>query len=79
MALPKSAIANPTTKMNALAVNHPFRIMSVFNPSQNILSLTQTRPAGPAGREYARVDAMDGRRPIIEKAIPKTSIIVKFR
>lgn len=44
-----------------------------------MLSLTQTIPAGPAGIEYVKVDAIEGRRPMMEKAIPKTSIIVKFR
>ena len=29
--------------------------------------------------EYDSVEAMDGKSPIILKAIPKTSIIVKFR
>ena len=41
--------------------------------------LTQTIPTGPAGMEYASVEAMDGKSPMILKAIPKTSIIVKFR
>lgn len=36
-------------------------------------------PTGPAGIEYDSVEAMDGRSPIILKAIPKISIIVKFR
>jgi hypothetical protein len=39
----------------------------------------QTNPTGPAGSEYANVEAMDGRRPMMLKAIPKTSIMVKFR
>ena len=39
----------------------------------------QTKPAGPAGIEYDKVDAIDGKRPMILKAIPKISIIVKFR
>lgn len=38
-----------------------------------------TKPTGPAGMEYANVDAMEGRRPMMEKAIPKTSIMVKLR
>ena len=40
---------------------------------------TQTIPTGPAGIEYASVEAIEGRRPMMEKAIPKTSIKVKFR
>jgi len=32
---------------------------------------TQTSPAGPAGSEYARVDAIEGSRPIIENAMPR--------
>ena len=39
----------------------------------------QTIPAGPAGIENASVDAMDGSKPMILNAIPKTSIIEKFR
>ena len=39
----------------------------------------QTMPAGPAGIEKERVDAIEGRRPMILKAIPKTSIMVKLR
>lgn len=62
MALPKSAIARPTTKIQPLARNHDHTI-----------------PAGPAGSEKARVLAMDGRRPMMEKAIPKTSSVEKFR
>jgi hypothetical protein len=38
-----------------------------------------TMPAGPEGMEYASVLAMDGNRPMILKAIPNTSIMVKFR
>ena len=38
-----------------------------------------TMPTGPAGIEKERVDAMEGRRPMILKAIPKTSIMVKLR
>lgn len=37
-----------------------------------------TMPTGPAGIEYANVLAMEGIKPMILKAIPKTSIIVKF-
>ncbi len=29
--------------------------------------------------EYARVEAIDGKRPMILKAMPKTSIMVKLR
>ncbi len=39
----------------------------------------QTIPAGPAGIEYARVLAIDGNRPMMLNAMPKTSIIVKLR
>ena len=40
---------------------------------------TQTMPTGPAGMEYASVEAMDGSNPMMEKAMPKTSISVKLR
>ena len=62
MALPKSAIAKPTTKIRPDAMNHP-----------------QTSPTGPAGIEYDSVLAILGSRPMILKAIPKTSIMVKLR
>jgi hypothetical protein len=62
MAEPRSAIANPTMKMNMEARNQP-----------------QTSPTGPAGIENARVEAMEGNRPMMEKAMPKTSIMEKFR
>lgn len=62
MALPISAMARPTTKMQPLATNHD-----------------QTIPAGPAGREKASVLAMEGRRPMMEKAMPKTSRVEKLR
>lgn len=39
----------------------------------------QTIPTGPAGIEKDRVDAIEGRSPMILNAIPKTSIIVKLR
>ena len=39
----------------------------------------QTSPTGPAGMEYASVDAIEGSKPMIEKAMPKTSIILKLR
>jgi len=39
----------------------------------------QTIPTGPAGIEKASVEAIDGSNPMIEKAIPKTSIMVKLR
>ncbi len=39
----------------------------------------QTRPTGPAGMEYARVLAIEGSRPMMEKAIPKISKRVKLR
>ena len=39
----------------------------------------QTIPAGPAGIEKARVEAIEGSNPMIENAIPKTSIVVKLR
>lgn len=38
----------------------------------------QTMPTGPAGIEYANVLAIDGSRPMMLKAMPKTSIMVKF-
>lgn len=38
-----------------------------------------TMPAGPAGMEKESVDAIDGRSPIILKAMPKTSTMVKLR
>lgn len=62
IALPKSAIARPTTKMNMEAKNQ-----------------LHTMPAGPDGMEYANVLAIEGSSPMILKAIPKTSIMVKFR
>jgi hypothetical protein len=37
-----------------------------------------TIPAGPAGIEKESVEAMEGSRPMILNAMPKTSIIVKF-
>lgn len=39
----------------------------------------QTIPAGPAGIENASVEAIEGSKPMILNAIPKTSIIEKFR
>lgn len=39
----------------------------------------QTSPTGPAGIEYANVEAIDGSRPMIENAMPKTSIMLKLR
>ena len=48
-------------------------------PTLELMRLTQTIPTGPAGIEYASVEAIDGKSPIILNAIPKTSIIVKFR
>jgi len=39
----------------------------------------QTIPIGPAGMENERVEAMEGSSPMILKAIPKTSIMVKLR
>ena len=39
----------------------------------------QTIPTGPAGIEKARVEAIEGSKPMMEKAIPNTSIIVKLR
>lgn len=38
-----------------------------------------TIPTGPAGMENAKVEAIEGIRPIMLNAIPKTSIIEKFR
>jgi len=38
-----------------------------------------TIPAGPAGMEKARVDAMEGSKPIILNEIPKISIHLKLR
>jgi hypothetical protein len=38
-----------------------------------------TIPAGPDGIEKARVLAMDGSKPMMLKAMPKTSTIVKLR
>ena len=62
MALPRSAMASPTTKMQPLARNQP-----------------QTNPTGPAGMEKDRVLAIEGSKPMIENAIPKTSIMLKLR
>ncbi len=39
----------------------------------------QTRPTGPAGIEYVRVEAIEGSKPIIENAMPNTSIMLKLR
>ena len=46
----------------------------------NMLATNQphTIPTGPAGIEYERVLAMEGSSPIMLKAMPNTSIIVKF-
>ena len=72
-------IASPTIKMKPDAKNQPWDLV---NPSIFVLlpqGLTQTNPTGPAGMEYANVDAMDGKRPMILNAMPKTSIMVKLR
>ena len=57
--------------------------LTIANPTTKMKPLAknqpQTSPTGPAGIEYASVDAIDGRRPMILKAIPNTSIIVKLR
>ena len=36
-------------------------------------------PTGPAGIEYAKVEAMEGKSPMMLKEMPKTSIMVKLR
>ena len=76
----KRTIASPTMKMNPDAKNHPLS-MSIRSSSHQIgiIPLTQTIPTGPAGIEYDNVEAIDGKSPIILKAMPKTSIIVKLR
>ena len=66
--------------MTPEAKNHPlYMSMLVSRHKTAFTSLTQTIPTGPAGMEYASVEAMDGKSPMILKAIPKTSIIVKLR
>lgn len=66
--------------MKPLAMNQPYLRLSLTDLSGNVSHpLTQTIPTGPAGMEYARVEAIDGRSPMILKAMPKTSIMVKFR
>jgi hypothetical protein len=68
-------IANPTRKMNMLAVNHACPITLVNQPHKQIHSdstPTQTMPTGPVGREKERVDAIEGTRPMMLKAIAKT-------
>ena len=73
-------MASPTTKMRPEAKNHPLKLSApTWHYEVAIVCLTQTIPAGPAGIEYDNVDAMDGKSPIMLKAIPKTSIIAKFR
>lgn len=57
----------------------PYRSQFDLRHKNTSISLTQTIPTGPAGIEYDSVEAMDGKSPIILNAIPKTSIIVKFR
>ena len=56
---------------------------AIASPTMNInieaRNHDHTIPAGPAGIEYANVLAIDGSSPMIEKAMPKTSIMVKFR
>lgn len=60
--------------------NHPLQVSIRSSRHKfTIIPLTQTIPTGPAGIEYDSVEAMDGKSPIILKAMPKTSIIVKFR
>lgn len=59
---PRSAMARPTTKIQAEARNQP-----------------QTSPTGPAGTENDKVLAIEGSKPIIANAIPKTSIMLKLR
>ena len=74
-------MARPTTNMHPEAKNQP------YTGAINVCTLhgayarprTHTMPTGPAGIEYARVEAMDGMSPMIEKAMPKTSIKVKLR
>ena len=73
-------MASPTTKMRPEAKNQPLQLsVASWRYEVATVSLTQTIPAGPAGIENDSVDAMDGKSPIILKAMPKTSIIVKFR
>lgn len=56
---------------------------AIANPTMNMnmegKNQPQTNPTGPAGIEKASVEAMLGSRPMIEKAMPKTSIIEKLR
>ena len=68
--------------MHPEARNQPYiRAINECPSITNVASVThtQTIPTGPAGIEYASVEAIEGRRPMIEKAMPKTSIKVKFR
>lgn len=69
-------IANATTIMKILAVNHPYpdRELATEQIKRQVIlrhgrRLTQTIPTGPAGSEKAIVDAIDGTRPIILNAI----------
>ena len=66
--------------MKPEAKNHPLYMSMLGSRHKTAYtSLTQTIPTGPAGTEYASVEAMDGKSPMILNAIPKTSIIVKLR
>jgi hypothetical protein len=78
LALPRSAIPRPTTNMKAEATNQPLLSRQFWFISQVVMRTYQTNPLGPAGKEYESVDAIEGRRPMIENAIPKISKSVKF-
>ena len=66
---PDVGIADPRSAMASptMKIN-----MEAINQPQII-------PTGPAGIEKAKVEAIEGSNPIMEKAIPNTSIIVKLR
>lgn len=72
-------IANPIKNIKPEARNHPYCRISLRSIDfGGLVSLTQTMPTGPAGIEYAKVEAIEGRSPMMLNAIPKTSIMEKF-
>ena len=64
-------------------VGKPLPRSAIARPTMNMnmeaRNHPQTKPTGPAGIEYANVEAIEGSRPIMLKAIPKTSSIEKLR
>lgn len=73
-------MANPTMNVRPEARNQPYMQISPNQMDMETeIMLTQTMPAGPEGIEYAKVDAIDGRRPIMLNEMPKISSGLKLR